>query len=133
MPRSAANPSEFLAESLARHVSSLVSAHDLMQITGRVEAASLDWPSTFRVIILLLIETSAHCIASHHPGIVGLQHFQQRVHILHSGIEPEIVIKSVKDDRHAVIVAQLLALEQLLATAPVMRDTALRALAYTQS
>jgi hypothetical protein len=40
------------------------------------------------VIIHHMIDPRAHRIATHEPGIEGLQQFGRRSHILHSRIEP---------------------------------------------
>ncbi len=63
----------------------------------------LYWSRALLVIIRHVIDSSAHWIRAHETVIVGLQQFGNRCDILHSGIEPQIVIGSVEDDRHAVV------------------------------
>lgn len=71
-----------------------------LALRGRLQ---LKWLSALGIVILHLIEPRIDGIASHHFRIVGPQHFRQSIHILHSGIEPCIVIGSVKDDWHSVV------------------------------
>ena len=68
------------------------SARGHTQTTGLVEAP----PSRLAEHTLRRhfqrVDPAAHRIASHHPGVVGLQHFRKRIHISHSRIEPQIII-----------------------------------------
>jgi hypothetical protein len=54
------------------------------------------------VIIRYAVDPRAHGIAAHYPSIIRLQQFGRRSHILHSGVEPQIVAVWIEDDWHAV-------------------------------
>jgi hypothetical protein len=45
----------------------------------------------------------SHGIASHQPGIVGLQQIGRRIHGPHAGIEPQVVDICIEDHGHPVV------------------------------
>jgi len=55
------------------------------------------------VVVAHVVDASAHRIAPHHAGIVGLQEFGRRSDIRHSGVEPNVVAVWVEDDWHSVL------------------------------
>jgi hypothetical protein len=50
-----------------------------------------------------MIDATAHGVAPHQPGIEWLQEFGDRCDVLHSGVEPQIIAVSIKDDGHPVV------------------------------
>ena len=57
----------------------------------------------FRIIIKCAINPRADRKTPHLLGIVGLQQFGRRNHILHSGIEPEFVAVWIENRWHSVM------------------------------
>jgi hypothetical protein len=51
---------------------------------------------TLFIIIRHAVDPSAHGIATHQPGIRGLQQFGRRTHIRHAGVEPQVVAVWIK-------------------------------------
>ena len=62
-----------------------------------------DGTRAFLIIVRHVIYPGAHGIAPHQPSIVGLQQFGDRSGVLHSRIEPEIVVVGIEDGGHPVV------------------------------
>jgi hypothetical protein len=58
---------------------------------------------TFLVIVRHVVDPRTHGIATHQPGVVGLQQIGSHTHFLHSGIEPEVVGIRIENHWHAVV------------------------------
>jgi hypothetical protein len=57
----------------------------------------------FLVVVGHGIDSSADGMGTHRLSVIGLQHVGRRTHILHSGIEPQVVDIWIEDHRHAVV------------------------------
>ena len=58
---------------------------------------------TLLIIVRHVIDTGAHGVAPHEPSIAGLQQFGDGTDVLHSGVEPEVVVVRIKNDWHPVV------------------------------
>ena len=56
-----------------------------------------------RIVILHLVDSTAHSVRAHQAGIEGFQQIRERVNICHSWIEPRVIIIAVESDRHSVV------------------------------
>jgi hypothetical protein len=57
----------------------------------------------FLIVVPHTIDPSAHGIAPHEPGIIGLQQFGRRAHIVHAGVEPKLVAVWIENHCHPVV------------------------------
>ena len=58
---------------------------------------------TLLIIVCHVIDPRADGIAPHPARIVGFQRFRNHLNILHPGIKPQVIIRLVEDDRHAIV------------------------------
>src|SRR6266849_9894418 len=56
-----------------------------------------------RVVVSDVIDSSAHGVASHQPGVVGPQHFRHHFDTRHPRIEPQVVTVWIKNNWHTVV------------------------------
>jgi hypothetical protein len=62
-----------------------------LQEKTRLNVENLSELRAFLVVVHDMIDSRAHGIAPHLPGIEGLQQFGRRSYIRHAGVEPHVV------------------------------------------
>jgi hypothetical protein len=80
-----------------------VSTHGLQLEESILNQGEFHGRRAFPVVVGHVVDASAHRIAAHPASIESPQHFRRRTHILHSGIEPQVVGIRIKNDWHAVV------------------------------
>jgi hypothetical protein len=58
---------------------------------------------TFLVVIIDVIDPSAHGVAPHEPRIAELQQVGRHSYVIHPRIKPQVVVVWIKNDGHAVV------------------------------
>jgi len=62
-----------------------------------------DRSRTLLVVVRNMINPSAHGVAPHLAGVIGLQQIRDRMRVTHPWIEPQVVAIWMKDDWHPVV------------------------------
>jgi hypothetical protein len=60
----------------------------------------------FCIVIHNAVDPSANRIAPHQPSVVGLQQIGSRVHIVHGGVQPQVVGIQIENHWHPVVNAR---------------------------
>jgi hypothetical protein len=63
----------------------------------------LQWHRALLVVVRHVVDPGAHRIAPHRTSIVGFQTFGDHRHVLHAGIEPQVVTITAENHWHSVV------------------------------